>query len=441
MSRLSESQEQSRALRPGIVTASALRPLAANNIYSAVLRLGEAASMIPGDENVGQIAPSRISDIPCAIKTLPVRGAPGSERIPYVATGEPEEISIHRSVTYGKKKGECISDSDRPLESASTHILPLLHSTEHQGQHHLHLPLCSYTLTDFLPDIIALGKCAEKKAIYEHVLFNITQAIIGALAHLEKVGCVHGDIKPDNFLQRHKDQPNFVLADFGIARWETDFKEGAQVCGTPFYMAPEEINSCYAFSPTLRDVYSAGKMLQRVLGSDFTEEYPNGPVPDWYVSQSQKFDCDMEIFSNPERLRNAQEKRNNWCFSRIMSNRFGLESRIRSMTTFMSQIHPALRLGTTIMECYMESMRRALPQLDASQLRELEAFYRGPSQPVVAARSIQMPAMAVASAASPGLFSPAKLKYGIRRKPSAAAANQAPSALHETQVPRPSSGA
>jgi serine/threonine protein kinase len=435
MSRLSESQEQGEALRRGPVAtaAFALKPLVGNNICSGKLRLGITPSSIPGDENA-----SEPTDIPCAVKTIPTQGAPGSERIPYHAeTGEPEEISIHIKVTYGKKKDERISDVDGPLPSAITHILPLLHSTQHQGQHHLHLPLCSYTLTDFLPDIMALRKCTEKKAIYEHVLFNIVQAITGALVHLEKVGCVHGDIKPDNFLQRHKDKPSFVLADFGIARWEADFKEGAQVCGTPFYMAPEEINSCYEFSPTLRDVYSAGKMLLRVLGSDFTTEYPNGPVPDWYVSQSEKFDLETERLSNPQELRKAQEGRNNWCFSRIMFNGFSLESRIRSMATCMSQIHPALRLGTTIMECYVEAMRQSLPQLSESQARELEAFYRAPSQTVVAARSTQMPTMAVASAASPGLFSPAKLKYGIRRKPSAAAASEAPPALHQTQRPQP----
>ncbi len=77
-----------------------------------------------------------------------------------------------------------------------------------------------------------------------------------ALEGGHEVGIIHRDLKPDNImLEDRRDAPDFVkVLDFGIARYiegygsefEDDQEEvtaANQLCGTPQYMAPEQISS------------------------------------------------------------------------------------------------------------------------------------------------------------------------------------------------------
>ncbi|HEY3354555.1 MAG TPA: protein kinase [Polyangia bacterium] len=82
-------------------------------------------------------------------------------------------------------------------------------------------------------------------------------------AHSQEV--VHQDIKPDNILvERLRTGGDLVkIADFGIARLRGDEPEDGAVCGTPDYMAPEQIRGEAVDART--DVYAAGVLAYELL--------------------------------------------------------------------------------------------------------------------------------------------------------------------------------
>ena len=47
--------------------------------------------------------------------------------------------------------------------------------------------------------------------------------LLAALEHIHKLGIIHRDVKPGNFLYDRK-RKKFALVDFGLAQWESDFK-------------------------------------------------------------------------------------------------------------------------------------------------------------------------------------------------------------------------
>jgi hypothetical protein len=87
-----------------------------------------------------------------------------------------------------------------------------------------------------------------------------------ALAFAHREGIIHRDIKPANVLMTEDGEP--LLADFGLARMETDLGPNltvtAMALGTPRYMAPEQATSLKSASH-LSDMYSFGVILYEML--------------------------------------------------------------------------------------------------------------------------------------------------------------------------------
>ncbi|MBU0554041.1 protein kinase [Myxococcota bacterium] len=106
---------------------------------------------------------------------------------------------------------------------------------------------------------------------------HITDQILRALQHAHERQIVHRDLKPGNlFLVTHNEDPDFVkIVDFGIAKFATnadeemaerlghDVTEQRQICGTPRYMAPEQITMGIVDART--DLYAVGVVLYRML--------------------------------------------------------------------------------------------------------------------------------------------------------------------------------
>ena len=111
----------------------------------------------------------------------------------------------------------------------------------------------------------------------ERVVHIATQILRG-LDHAHRKNVVHRDIKPGNlYLCRKDDDSDFVkILDFGIARAADESDDQSmpgvelyevtttrQVCGTPQYMAPEQVT--FGDIDGRTDIYAVGIVLYRML--------------------------------------------------------------------------------------------------------------------------------------------------------------------------------
>lgn len=99
-----------------------------------------------------------------------------------------------------------------------------------------------------------------------HLLPKVIEQSAEALGYLHKMGWVHRDVKPDNFLVG--DEGDVKLIDFALARKQKSrlmkfFSGRSKVQGTRSYMAPEQIRGT---APDPRaDIYGFGCMLHELL--------------------------------------------------------------------------------------------------------------------------------------------------------------------------------
>ncbi len=87
--------------------------------------------------------------------------------------------------------------------------------------------------------------------------------LLDALAHAHARGVVHRDLKPNNILVFRKGDgpPRLKLADFGLAQaveLQTRSDSTEVVCGTPTYMAPEQLRGRWRDYGAWTDLYAVG---------------------------------------------------------------------------------------------------------------------------------------------------------------------------------------
>jgi len=138
-----------------------------------------------------------------------------------------------------------------------------------------------YLVMEFLEGQILQGHLADGAMSVADVL-HIADQVLRALEHAHSHRAVHRDLKPDNlFLTRkNEDALHVKILDFGIAKYiEEDVTDPAgraadddldnlvteqrQVCGTPQYMAPEQVVGARVDART--DIYALGVVLYRML--------------------------------------------------------------------------------------------------------------------------------------------------------------------------------
>jgi response regulator RpfG family c-di-GMP phosphodiesterase/tRNA A-37 threonylcarbamoyl transferase component Bud32 len=91
---------------------------------------------------------------------------------------------------------------------------------------------------------------------------GVLAQVLEALDYSHSRGVVHRDIKPGNVLVSEMGEAK--ITDFGIARVErTQAPRGAEIVGTPYYMAPEQFRGGAADERT--DIYAAGVLAYEVL--------------------------------------------------------------------------------------------------------------------------------------------------------------------------------
>ncbi|NOZ94371.1 MAG: protein kinase [Acidobacteria bacterium] len=109
------------------------------------------------------------------------------------------------------------------------------------------------------------------------ILVQIADGI--AYAHAHRV--VHRDIKPGNILLTPANRVK--IFDFGIAaRLDTDGDSTSRICGTPFYMSPEQIRGCEPNPAS--DIYSLGATFFHLATG--RPPFPRGNVIDAHLTKS-----------------------------------------------------------------------------------------------------------------------------------------------------------
>lgn len=110
------------------------------------------------------------------------------------------------------------------------------------------------------------------------VAVGIISRALAALEHAHEHGFVHRDVKPGNILLGRQGKKLHVkMSDFGLARAYAESKLSGltltgDICGTPNFMAPEQITDCRRVKPAA-DQYSAAASLYWLLSRHYTHDF------------------------------------------------------------------------------------------------------------------------------------------------------------------------
>lgn len=87
--------------------------------------------------------------------------------------------------------------------------------------------------------------------------------ILSAVTYCHKYGIVHRDLKPENILYQSKDPDSpLKIIDFGTSKTYNGDEKLNDVCGTPYYIAPEVLDGKYTEKC---DVWSCGVIMYIML--------------------------------------------------------------------------------------------------------------------------------------------------------------------------------
>jgi serine/threonine protein kinase len=128
-----------------------------------------------------------------------------------------------------------------------------------------------FIVMDYLQGISLADIIKQDGQIGVERSIKILSQACDALDHAHKMGVIHRDVKPTNFvLINYDDEKDFVkVVDFGVAKLMNETPDGqrltqaGEVCGSPVYMSPEQ---CTGGELDQRsDIYSMGIVIYETL--------------------------------------------------------------------------------------------------------------------------------------------------------------------------------
>ncbi len=231
-----------------------------------------------------------------------------------IATGGTAEIYLVEEMDdHGKGTGRILA-LKMIVQGPDFHELLADHKKESdflrglKGKNFLHLYTSGISQTGF-PFIVteyanagSFRKVMDSRDWSPLQKINFAKQIIAAVADLQRLGIVHLDLKPDNFLVLSEDDPNeeggqrytLYLADFGLSKKLKDIVPEKKITGTPGFLPPEKLYE--SKDPVLdsysNDVWALGVILYELL----TGKFP------WHGKSVQKINMDsvMRDLSDPE---------------------------------------------------------------------------------------------------------------------------------------------
>lgn len=154
-----------------------------------------------------------------------------------------------------------------------------------------------YFVMEYMAGTSLAQVLATEKRLEPERAVRIASQVLAALEHAHQAGIVHRDVKPANILCE-PDASRVKLADFGVARGVADATHltlAGSVVGTPWYMAPEQVEGNAGPDPR-QDLFSLGVVLYEMLAGSLP--FP-GPTPVQALAQVRYSDPADPIRTNP----------------------------------------------------------------------------------------------------------------------------------------------
>jgi WD40 repeat protein/serine/threonine protein kinase len=154
------------------------------------------------------------------------------------ASSYPETQDSQEAARLFQREARAIAKLDHP------HILPLYdYGEERMGNMTVIYLVMPYRREGSLSDW--LRQTGQAGLLVPQDVAHFVGQAANALQHAHDRQIIHQDVKPSNFLLRHRQEtparPDLLLADFGIARFSTTTASASQsIRGTPTSMAPEQ---------------------------------------------------------------------------------------------------------------------------------------------------------------------------------------------------------
>jgi serine/threonine protein kinase len=250
-----------------------LRPGAPKNAFD-----GNAKGALSGDVRVDDGERVYVSEGDLVAGKYRVERILGVGGVGFVVAARHTDLGAHFALKFLKKRflnDKSTVERFTREARAACRIKSEYVARVHDVGAHGHAP---FIVMEYLVGRDLAAVVAERGAFAVSDAVEYTVQACAALAVAHASGIVHRDIKPENlFLVDEEGLPTIKLLDFGISKialaadhpideWGAEGEPitGTSICGTPFYMSPEQLRST-ATVDARTDVWSLGMVLYEML--------------------------------------------------------------------------------------------------------------------------------------------------------------------------------